>query len=358
VDHQLRRERVAARLPVLGVEALLVTRLPNVRYLTGFTGSNAQLVVGETTSVFLTDGRYTEQSRREVPDLERRTSVSSQDARSDVAEACSALGARRVGFESGAVTYRSWQRLSEIEGIELVPLGEEIEQLRWSKDPEEIRALTAAQAATDEGFERILHKLVEGITERDLSLELEWAMRQAGAEGLAFDSIVAFGESAAEPHHHPSGRELRRGDVVKLDFGALVDGYHADMTRTVAFGEPPAEIRELHEVVMRAQQAGMDAIHAGVRGADADDAARGVIADAGWGEAFSHSLGHGVGLEIHEGPGLRRESQDVLPAGAVATVEPGVYVPGLGGVRIEDTVEVTETGCRPLPSSSRALVVV
>ena len=358
MDHQLRRTKLSPRLPDLEVDALLVSRLPNVRYLTGFTGSNAQalLTADGEGSVFLTDGRYTEQSRHEVPDMRRETYLG--DFPSMFAQACKDAAVTRVGFETAGLTYRLWEQLSATEDVTLVPVRDEIELLRWVKDPQEIELLNRAQAITDEAFERIQTKLVEGITERDLALELEWALRQSGAEALSFETILAFGESAAEPHHHPSARELRQGDVVKFDFGALYGGYHADMTRTIAFGEPPAEIREIHQLVAAAQQAGFDAVRAGVSGREADAASRKVIADAGRGEAFSHSLGHGVGLEIHEGPTLRTSSDDVLPVGAVVTVEPGVYVPGLGGVRIEDMVEVTEEGCRVLGTSTRELVVV
>ncbi len=196
------------------------------------------------------------------------------------------------------------------------------------------------------------------MTERDVALELEFAMRAAGGDGLAFDTIAAFGENAAEPHHAPTGRALARGDVVKLDFGALADGYHSDMTRTVAFGDPGPRIREIYAIVQEAQQAGIDAVRAGVVGRDADAVARKVIADAGYGEQYGHSLGHGVGLEIHEGPTLRAASEEVLPAGAVVTVEPGIYLPGVGGVRIEDMVEVTEDGCVPMPSTPKDLRVL
>jgi Xaa-Pro aminopeptidase len=358
VDHQLRRNKLSARLPELEIDALLVTRLPNVRYLTGFTGSNGQALVtsGGDGDVFMTDGRYTEQSRREVPDMRRETYLA--EFATMFARACRDAKGSRIGFETAGVTYKLWEQLSATEGVSLVPVGPEIEQLRWVKDRDEIELLNRAQAITDEAFDRIQAKLVEGITEREVALELEWAMRQAGAEGLSFDSIVGFGESAAEPHHHPSDRPLKPGDVVKFDFGALYGGYHADMTRTIAFGEPPGEIREIHALVARAQQAGIEAVRAGVVGRDADAASRKIIAEAGRGEAFSHSLGHGVGLEIHEGPTLRMTSDDVVPVGAVVTVEPGVYVPGLGGVRIEDMVEVTEDGCRVIGTSTRELVVV
>jgi len=358
VDHRLRRERIAARLPEIGIDALLVTRLPNVRYLTGFTGSSGQVLVtaDPNTSVFLTDGRYTEQARHEVPDLQRGTYLSNFPGA--FAQACGDAGVGRVGFESSGVSYRLHGRLAAAADADLVAVEDEIEQLRWAKDPDEIALIGRAQAITDEAFERILAKLVEGVSERDLALELEFTMRQTGADGLAFDSIVAFGENAAEPHHHPTDRALRPGDVVKLDFGALFDGYHSDMTRTVAFGEPSPELRGVHEVVARSQQAGIEAIRAGVSGGEADAAARAVIEEAGRAEAFSHSLGHGVGLEIHEGPSLRRSGEDVLPVVAVVTVEPGVYVPGLGGVRIEDMVEVTADGCRVIGTSPRELLVI
>jgi Xaa-Pro aminopeptidase len=357
MDHPLRRNRLAARLPDLEVEAVLVTRLPNVRYLTGFTGSNAQLLLAADGARFFTDGRYTEQSRREVPDVERTTYAA--DFGASFTEAAAELGVSKVGFEAHGMTYRSWQQLAEkASGTELVPVGEEVEQLRWVKEPAEIALLDRAQAITDDAFDRIVAKLVEGVTETDVALELEWIMRQGGAEGLAFESIVAFGESSAEPHHHPGGRQLKAGDVVKMDFGARFEGYHADMTRTVAFGEPPAELREIYDLVKRSQQAGVDAAVAGSVGKDVDKAARDIIAEAGFAEAFSHSLGHGVGLEVHEGPSFRSLSEEVIPVGAVITVEPGVYVPGLGGVRIEDMVEITADGPRVLPRSTKDLVVL
>ena len=357
MDHQLRRDRLAARLPDLGLEALLVTRLPNTRFLTGFTGSNGQIVMTGDVGVFFTDGRYTEQSRHEVPDLERV--IYSADFPQALAAACGKLGVTRVGFEAAGVTYKTYEELTaKADGLLLSPVGDEVERLRWIKDEEELRLIDRAQEATDSAFDEILGKLREGVTERDLALELESAMRRAGADGLSFETIMAFGENAAEPHHDPTDRPLRRGDVVKMDFGALAGGYHADMTRTVAFGEPPAELREVHDLVRRAQQAGIDAVRAGITGKEADRASRRVIEEAGQGEAFSHSLGHGVGLEVHEGPTLRSISDDVLPSGAVVTVEPGVYLPGLGGVRIEDMVEVTQDGCRVIPRSRRDLVVV
>jgi Xaa-Pro aminopeptidase len=355
VDHQLRRNVLSAGLDELGVDALLVSHLPNVRYLSGFTGSNGWLIVGNERSVFLTDGRYTEQSRHEVPDLERITCLKGLTER--LREQCERLGARRLGFEAGSVTVRQHERYgAALNGIEFVAVGDRIERQRWVKDAEELEMLRRAQTATDEAFAEILGSLAVGQSERQVALELERLIRRDGADGLAFEPIVAFGDRAAEPHHEPGHTLLEEGDVIKMDFGARWGGYHADMTRTVAFGEPAPELTKIHDVVRQAQQAGIDAIRAGVSGADADAAARAVIEDAGYGDRFTHGLGHGLGLEIHEGPSLGRGQEDVLPVGAVVTVEPGIYVPGLGGVRIEDAVEVTEDGCRVLPSSARDLI--
>ena len=373
MDHGLRRTRLAERLGDLGVpgepggsggsgdlgvEAFLVTHMPNVRYLTGFTGSNGQVVLTADAAVFVTDGRYIEQSRHEVPDLERVVDVE-RDGAATVAGVCRRLGASRVAFEAAGVTYEQYEDLgAKAEGIELVPTRGEVERLRWAKEPEEIRLIERAQQAADAAFDAILGELREGVTELELALALELAMRRAGADGVAFETIVALGENAAEPHHDPTRRPLRKGDVVLMDFGGLVDGYRSDMTRTVAFGEPDVRLREVYGVVLAAQQAGVGAVCAGATAAEVDEAARSVIRDAGHGELFTHGLGHGVGLEVHEGPWVRREGCDVLPAGGVVTIEPGVYMPGLGGIRIEDTVEVTDAGTRVLPRSSKELLVL
>jgi Xaa-Pro aminopeptidase len=356
VDHASRRSRLHDRLEELGLDAVLVTRLVNVRYLTGFTGSNGQLLTIPRGGVFLTDSRYEEQSRREVPDLRRVTYP--QKLAGALSEAAAAEGVRRIGFEAAGLTYRSWRELADLEGIDLEPLEDEVERLRWAKDGQEIELLERAQEVTDAAFDRVIGKLAEGVTEHQVAFELELAMREIGAERVGFDTIVAFGENAAEPHHGPADRSLRRGDVVKMDFGCVVEGYHSDMTRTLAFGEPEARLREVHDLVLRAQLAGIGAVRSGITGDEADRAARSVIEDAGLGHRFGHSLGHGVGLEIHEGPTLRGGSEDVLPEGAVVTVEPGVYVPGLGGVRIEDAVVVGVDGCRPLPRTAKDLLVL
>jgi Xaa-Pro aminopeptidase len=252
MDHVTRRERLASRLPTLEVDALLITRLPNVRYLTGFTGSNGQLLLGASEALFFTDSRYEEQARRQLPDVEAR--IYPRELATTLPQACRDAGVARLGFESSGLTYKAFDKLRAADGAELVPVGEEVEVLRQAKEPEEIRMIERAQDLTDEAFERVLAKLVEGITEREAALELEDAMRHGGADRVGFDTIVAFGENAAEPHHGPTDRPLSRGDMVKMDFGCVVDGYHSDMTRTVALGDPDPRLVEIHEIVRRAQE--------------------------------------------------------------------------------------------------------
>ena len=351
----MRTDRIAGRLDELGVDAIVVTRPANVRYLTGFTGSNGQALITPKIGVFFTDGRYTEQSRREVAEMERVTYR--QNFAEVVRDACAESGVRRLGFEEGVLTVRTFRSLERtLPDVELVPVGDDVDRERWVKDAEELDLIQAAQDATDRAFEDVLDRLAVGLTERQIAHELEQAMRRAGADGLSFETIVAFGENAAEPHHEPNHRTLEDGDMVKMDFGALWGGYHADMTRTVAFGGVGSELRRIYSVVLEAQRAGLEAVRVGATGGEVDAASRRVVDSAGYGEAFSHGLGHGDGLEVHEGPGLRRDGTDELPEGAVVTVEPGVYVAGLGGVRIEDMVVVGSDGARVMPSSTKDLI--
>ena len=354
MDHHVRRRALAARLDDLSVDALLVTRLLHTRYLTGFTGSNGQVLLRRDEALFMTDGRYTEESRREVPDMERHTYTS------PMREELGALlaGVTRLGFEADEMTVAGRDRLATAlgDGIELVPTTDAVEKLREIKDDDERAAIRQAQAITDAAFEQILDRFAVGVTEQQIARQLETLMLDEGAEGLAFESIVAFGESAAEPHHEPGHRVLEEGDVIKMDFGARFEGSHADFTRTVAFGSAPTELKKIHDIVRESQQAGFDAVRAGVIGKDVDAASRAVIERAGYGDRFVHSLGHGVGLEIHEGPNFAKTVEDEIPAGAVVTVEPGIYIPGLGGVRIEDMVEVTDDGCVVVGTSTRDLI--
>lgn len=350
-----RRDRIRERLGALGADVMLVTLPVNVRYLSGFSGSNGQLLVGEA-DVFLTDPRYEEQSAREVPGA-RRDVYSGGGTVKAVCAALESIGAERVAFEAHHMTvataaaYRD--ALPKAAWVETTGV---VEELRRTKDEAEIEAMRRACAIGDEGFSRLLGELREGMTEMEAAAALEDAMRRAGSEGLSFDTIVAFGESAAEPHHRAGARRLARGDLIKLDFGATHGGYHSDMTRTVAFGDPSGEHRAIHDLVREAQQRGVEAVRAGAACGEVDAAARGRLVEAGY--DFGHGTGHGIGLEVHEAPSVRKEGADILAPGMAITVEPGIYLPGSGGVRIEDTVVVREDGCEVLTRSARELIVV
>jgi Xaa-Pro aminopeptidase len=349
-----RRNKVRARLPDLGADAMLVTKLVNVRYLTGFSGSAGVLLVG-AEDVFFTDSRYEEQSAREVPDCRRIVPPSNPEK--VLASEITGAGVKRLAIEAAHVTLavaRTWRE--NMPGVELVETSRVVEELRTVKDTAEIEAIRRASAFGDEALAATLGRLRDGMTEVELAANLEDAMRRAGSEGLSFPTIAAFGPSAAEPHHSPGERRLKRGDLVKLDFGATADGYHSDMTRTIAFGEPDPELAKIYEIVRSAQQAGVDAVAAGATCGAVDAAARGVVEQAGY--SFGHGTGHGCGLEVHESPTIRRGADDPLTAGMAVTVEPGIYLPGLGGVRIEDLVAVTEGGCDILTRSPKQLITV
>ncbi|HXV93095.1 MAG TPA: Xaa-Pro peptidase family protein [Pseudonocardia sp.] len=342
-----RRQALRALLRAAELDALLVTDLVNVRYLTGFTGSNAALVVHAGTdaeSRFCTDGRYVLQAAAEVPDLEHVIDRASAPA---LARAAGGLGIARLGFESDAVTVDAHAVLVEAaDPVRLHRAPGLVQRLRQTKDDIEIAALRAACAAADAALADLLAAggLRPGRTEREVALDLENRMREHGAAGPSFATIVATGPNSAVPHHRPGASELRRGDLVKMDFGALVDGYHSDMTRTVVLGSAAGWQRELHSLVAAAQRAGRAATVPGAGAREVDAAARDVIVAAGRGEEFGHGLGHGVGLQIHEAPMLGPTARATLGERMVVTVEPGVYLPGRGGVRIEDTFVVGGAG--------------
>ncbi|MGW5054648.1 M24 family metallopeptidase [Actinokineospora sp. NPDC004072] len=353
-SHAPRRDALRALLRDRELDALLVVDLLNIRYLTGFTGSNAALLVGaDGVDVFCTDGRYTTQAQRQVPEL--RHVIERDSAPAVVAEA-----AGRVGFESQHVTVDGLDQLAAATSAELVRAANLVEQLRLVKDEAEVDALRMACATAD----RALADLVEhggirpGRTEREVARELESRMLDHGAAAPSFESIVAAGANSAIPHHRPTDAVLQPGDFVKLDFGALVDGYHSDMTRTLVIGEPADWQRELYELVALAQAEGTAAVVPGAEVAAVDAAARRVIEDAGRGEFFPHGLGHGVGLRIHEAPSLAKTGGGTLAAGMAVTVEPGVYLPGRGGVRIEDTLVVRDAGPELLTLTTKQLMVV
>ncbi|MFD2416205.1 M24 family metallopeptidase [Amycolatopsis pigmentata] len=361
--HLLRRDAVRALLREADVDALLVTDLLNIRYLTGFTGSNAALLLhaeGEQHTVFSTDGRYRTQSAAEVGDLERVLDRDSAAALLTRATEKTRVH-RRTGFESHRVSVEEHERFAALAGgIELRRTPGLVERLREVKDETEIESLRMACAAADRALADLLAEggIRPGRTEREVARDLEGRMLDHGSSGPAFASIVAAGPNSAIPHHQPTGKVLVTGELVKLDFGATVEGYHSDMTRTVVLGRPADWQRDLYDLVWRAQASGRAAVLPGTEVAEVDTAARKVISDGGRAEEFSHGLGHGVGLEIHEAPRLARNGVGTLSVGMTVTVEPGVYLAGRGGVRIEDTLVVRDSAPELLTLSSKDLVVV
>ncbi|MGA9857083.1 MAG: Xaa-Pro peptidase family protein [Solirubrobacteraceae bacterium] len=354
----VRAQRLADRLPEIGADVIVVTSLINVRYLTGFTGSNGLVLVGPDIRAFITDFRYVEQSAAEVDiAFDRRTS------QTDLVEAIADLlptGSVRLAFEDSHLTVRSHAKLRELmpERVELVAAGDPVEQLRAVKDAEEIRRIAAATELADAALRTIMEHGLVGRTERQVATALERTMQDLGAEGPSFDSIIAAGPHGALPHATPTDVEITPGQLVVVDWGAGLDGYFSDCTRTLATGELDEAAQIVYDIVHQAQLAGLDAVLPGAGGREVDGAARAVIADAGHGEHFGHGLGHGVGMEVHEAPRLSQRSDSVLADGNVVTVEPGIYLPGQFGVRIEDLVVVTESGRQILTSIPKELITV
>ncbi len=357
-----RAARLRPLIAAAGCDALVVTNLTNVRYLTGFTGSAAILLVTADELLFVSDGRYQTQSADQLSaaGVDARIEIVAAEPDAVVAAAAQAAGVLRLGLESQSVTWAQQRRWAGelFPAGELVPAESLVEDLRLVKDAGEAARIRSACAIADAALADVRGRLLEGPTEIEFGLELDAAMRRHGAEDVSFETIVASGPNGAKPHHHPSDRRIEQGDLVVIDFGALVDGYHSDMTRTVAVGDVGDERRRMLDVVLRSQDAGVQAVAAGSTAAEVDAVCRAVIDDAGWGEAFLHSTGHGVGLDIHEEPRVSSRSAATLVAGHVVTVEPGVYLPGLGGVRIEDTVLVTEDGCDRLTLTPKDPAVV
>ncbi|HEX5616475.1 MAG TPA: Xaa-Pro peptidase family protein [Acidimicrobiia bacterium] len=358
---------VAGRLPRLrallesrDLPALLVTRLPNVRYLTGFTGSAAVLLVTPDDTLFVTDGRYRDRSADELAaaGVAARIEIAATPASQQEILGAAVGGLVRLGLEDQAVTWAQQRQFAEwFPGVDLDAAGTPVEELRRVKDAGEVDRVRAACAIADDAFAELLPRLAQGVTEREFAVALEFAMRARGAERNSFDPIIAAGPNGAKPHAVPTDRPVGAGEMVVCDFGCVVEGYCSDMTRTVLVGTVSDAAREIFDVVLASQRAGRDAVRAGVECAEVDRASRAVIDDAGFGDAFLHSTGHGVGLEIHEAPRVSSVARDTLLVGDIVTVEPGVYLTGVGGVRIEDTVVVTESGAEPLTRTPKDLVL-
>jgi len=352
-----RAERLADLLPEAGVDLLLVTDLVNVRYLTGYTGSNGIVLIGPEVRQFVTDFRYVEQAAEEVDSsFERRRA--SLDLLGSLPEVVSGEGLR-LGFEEDHVTVRQHARLRELlpDDVALVPAHRLVEHLRAVKDAGELGRIGAAAELADAAFSELITGGLIGRTERELALSLELSMRERGAERASFVTIVAAAAHGALPHARPRNVPVARGDLVVIDWGAQLDGYCSDCTRTVAAGDPPEDATYIYDLVLDAQLTGLRAVKAGAGCREVDAAARAVIDAGGHGEHFGHGLGHGVGLDIHEAPRLSQRSDGELQSGNVVTVEPGIYLPGAFGVRIEDLVVVSSQGCEILTSVPKELII-
>jgi len=347
-----RIERLRGLMRREKLDGFVVASLPNVRYLCGYTGSNGLMLVTPHDCWFYTDFRYQEQIRTDVKGCRKRVLM-----RDLVSHPPLEWGRtfRRLGVEENHVTLGRFKQFRKrFRKARLVPTRDLVLELRRTKEPVELQQIAGAQRITDRVFKDVLKMVKPGVSERDLALEIEFQFRKHGE--VAFDSIVASGPNAAKPHAGASDRKLRKGDALTFDIGCRLHGYCSDMTRTVFVGKAPPELRKVYEIVFEAQQRALAVIKPGVATRKADAAARDHIAEKGYGKQFGHGLGHGVGIEVHEMPTLAATSKETLAPGDVATVEPGIYLPGIGGVRIEDMVLVTKTGIRNLTGSDKALL--
>lgn len=350
-------EKIKKFLEEKGLDAVLVADGSNMRYLSGFTGAAGYLYMSARQQVILTDGRYTLQAKEEGNGFSVMGISPSQGYPEKLQRLLTEDGAGSLGFEDEVMVYGTVERLrAKLPVREWVPLGDALTSFRRVKSEQEIGRMAKAEAIGDEAFIYILGELRPGVTELEIAAKLEYYIKTHGAEDISFPPIVASGLHSSMPHAAPSHRKLEKGDFITLDFGCRYQGYCSDMTRTVVLGKADDRQKEIYRIVLESQAAGLSAVRAGISGSEADRIAREVIEKAGYGECFAHSLGHSAGLEIHEKPALSSKESAVLEPGMVVTVEPGIYVPGFGGVRIEDMVVVTEHGCRNLTHSAKGLI--
>lgn len=351
-----RLTKLRSELKLKSIEAALITKRENIRYLSGFTGTDASLVITDTMNAIITDSRYTEQAKEQSPGWDIiQSKTSAYDA---IAGVIRNSGVGNLGFEDGNLPYGNYEQLKEKLNLEMKPMGAIIESLRIIKDENEIDMIRKAAQIADRAFEHILGILKPGVAELDVAAELEYFLKKNGAEDKAFETIVASGTRSALPHGVASEKKIQTGDTITIDYGAVYKGYCSDMTRTIFLGSPDEEMRKVYEIVLDAQLRALENIFEGLKGKEIDNIARDFITKSGYGEYFGHGLGHGVGLEVHEEPRLSPRSDTIMENGMTVTVEPGVYLPGKAGVRIEDLVVIN--GRRPeiLTSSGKALTVL
>lgn len=352
-----RLQQLKQHLASTGLDAFIVSHIPHIRYLTGFTGSNGLCIVTRRKQHFLTDRRYRDQSKSETRGFEIH--ISQIGLIEDAGKRHLLKGQLRVGFESQYISVSSYAKMKELfTRSDLITTQSVIEKIAAVKDAEEIDRIRRAIRITEKVLKKILNMLRPGLTEQDVAAEIGYWHRRYGAQSDAFETIVASGLRGALPHGLASGKKIRNGELVTLDLGCRLDGYYSDLTRTVAVGRPSSRAKKIYQIVLDAQCRAIDAARAGVRASALDRVARNVIRKMGFGKYFSHSLGHGLGIEIHEELRLSAQSKDTLRAGNVVTIEPGIYIPGFGGVRIEDDIVIKENSCEVLSIAPKELMIL
>ncbi len=350
-------EKIAAHLPEYGLDAMLITSESGKRYALGFHGEGL-LLVAKDGAQYSTDGRYIEAAREQVEGAEVLLTTPEKGHIALAKEYIQAKGLHNIGFESGAMTVDGHKKYAQELPCILTPAQKLLDGLRASKDEGELALMRRAQAITDEAFRAILNFIRPGMTEREIAARLVYELLSRGGERVSFDPIVAAGPNGSRPHAVPGDQMVEEGMFITMDFGCKSGGYCSDMTRTVALGQPSQEMEEVYSAVLAAQKAGINAARAGVTGQEIDEAARRVLREAGYGEYFSHGFGHSLGVDIHESPNANSKEQRPMPVGAVISAEPGVYIPGRFGVRIEDVLILNETGCEDITRSPKDLIVL
>lgn len=353
-----RLKQVRRILKEQGLDGLFLITDANIRYVSGFTGSDSYLLLTPDKEFFITDGRYTEQAANECPEFQVREWKKADLSLTKVLhQIVTELAVKKLGFEQNGVSYQLYQQLaSSLAGVELVPTKGLVERIRYIKEPAEIDKISQAAVFADQAFEQILGFIKPGLTEKEVAAELAYYISKTGADGPGFPTILVSGVNTSLPHGIPSDRLITEGDLVTMDFGGLYDGYRSDMTRTIVVGKADSEQHRIYQLVKEAQLAALEVIKAGVQGNQPDRRVREIFTREGLTDKFRHGLGHGVGLQIHENPFMGVNCQDVLQAGCVITVEPGLYIPEWGGVRIEDTVVVQKEGIEILTNSTKELI--
>jgi len=353
-------QKIAAQLEAHDLDAMLLTGEANRFYASGFhsAGTDGVALVTRRKAYYFTDSRYTEAAARCVQGAELREIGRGRGYAALIGEVIAEHQIRRMGFEDAYMTVQDWERYRKALSCELVPAAELLRQLRMVKDEEELEAMVAAQRIAERALADILEEIRPGVTEKEIAARLQYLMLHYGASDMSFDPIVVSGPNGSLPHGVPSEKEIRQGEFVTMDFGCICHGYCSDMTRTVAVGYATEEMQRVYQTVLSAQLAGIAAAKAGLTGREVDGAARAVIEAAGYGDYFGHSFGHGVGVEIHESPNASPMNDSPLPVGAVISAEPGIYLPGKLGVRIEDVILLTEDGCKDITKAPKDLIVL